>query len=647
MLGQNNKDQMHPDDVRNLIIFFVLAAFLYFSYDHYILSPQREALEAARTQDAQHGDAVIPDISESLAAKKPVAREDVLAQGDRLSFDNGEIFGTIALRGGRIDDLSFHKYYETLEEKESVTLLAPKQTAHPRYVEYGWVAAEKGVKLPDSKTLWHVRGNTKLTKEEPVTLVWDNGEGLVFERIIALDEHYMFAITQKVTNRSGQALTLYPYSLITQTGLPAGLQGNWIMHEGPIGFIGGKLFELSYKDMRKEGGEDVDAHTGWIGITDKYWLTALVPAQEQNGQYNFRYTGSRDDPDNQGRYQVDYRGAPLVLENGQDVQAQTHLFAGAKQVLLLEKYQKALNIPKFDLAVDFGMFWFMTKPFFYLLHFLGKLTGNMGVAIILLTILIRGGVFPLTNTSYRSFAKMKKVSPQILELRNKYGDDKQKLQQELVKVYEKEGVNPMAGCLPIIAQIPIFFALYKTLFVTIEIRHAPFFGWIQDLSAPDPTSVFNLFGLIPWDPPGFLMIGVWPCVMLVAMIIQKKLNPPPQDQLQRDMANYFPFMIAFILSGFASGLVIYWAFSAVIGVIQQMIIMRSLGVPIHLFGETKEDKAMEEAVEKGPAVHPLIEMVEDDAEEALFGDGDDTDDSNGASSKEIKKPKPKKSKKKK
>ncbi|MCB1563258.1 MAG: membrane protein insertase YidC [Alphaproteobacteria bacterium] len=649
MLGQNNKDQMHPDDVRNLIIFFVLAAFLYFSYDHYILSPQREALEAAKVEQAQHaaaGETVVPEAAAS-AVEKAVPREDILARGERLSFDNGEVFGTIALRGGRLDDLSFHKYYETLEKKESVVLLAPKQTEHPRYVEYGWVAAEKGVKLPDTKTLWRVRGNTKLTKESPVTLVWDNGEGLVFERTIALDEHYMFAVTQKVTNRSGKKVTLYPYGLITQTGLPAGLQGRWIMHEGPIGFIGGKLFEKTYKEMRKEGGEDVDAQTGWIGITDKYWLTALVPGQDQDGQYNFRYTGSRDDPDNQGRYQVDYRGAPLALESGQDAQAQTHVFAGAKQVLLLEEYQKALNIPQFDLAVDFGMFWFMTKPFFYLLHFLGKLTGNMGVAIILLTILIRGGVFPLTNTSYRSFAKMKKVSPQILELRNQYGDDKQKLQQELVKVYEKEGVNPMAGCLPIVAQIPIFFALYKTLFVTIEIRHAPFFGWIQDLSAPDPTSVFNLFGLISWDPPSFLMIGVWPCIMLVAMIIQKKLNPPPQDQLQRDMANYFPFMIAFILSGFASGLVIYWAFSAVIGVIQQMIIMRSLGVPIHLFGETKEDKAMEEAVEKGPAVHPLIEMVEDDAEEALFGDGDEADDSEGGSSKEIKKPKPKKSKKKK
>lgn len=642
MLGQD-KDRMHPDDMRNLILFLILAACLYFAYDTYVLKPQRQALEASKQAQvqAQLDVGTLQGASQGVPEEK-ISREEILQKGERITFDNGAIFGTIALRGGRIDDSSFHNYYETLKKEKNVVLLSPKSTAHPRYIDYGWVAAEKNINLPNAKTLWNVPGNKKLTHETPVTLVWDNGQGLTFERTITLDEHYMFNITQKVINHSGQNVTLYPYGLISQTGLPAFLQNIWIMQEGPMGYVGDKLLDFKYKAIRKEGGQSLQAMSGWLGITDKYWLTALVPAQGENVKYSFNYTGDVKDPDNQGRYQVDFLGAPVSVESGKSGESQSHLFAGAKQVILLRNYEKALNIPNFDLAVDFGLFWFMTKPFFFLLHFLGNFTGNMGVAIILLTILIRGGVFPLTNTSYRSFAKMKKVSPQIIELRAQYGDDKQKLQEELVKLYSKEGVNPLAGCLPIILQIPIFFALYKTVFITIEIRHAPFFGWIQDLSAPDPTSVFNLFGLIPWDPPGFLIIGVWPCVMLVAMIIQKKLNPPPQDQIQRDMANYFPFMITYVLSRFASGLVVYWAMSAIIGIIQQMIIMRSLNVPIHLFGETKAEKEMDKAVEKGPGVHPLIEMAEEDVEDALFGE-DDAD----TSKKPIKAPKPRKSKKKK
>jgi YidC/Oxa1 family membrane protein insertase len=332
-------------------------------------------------------------------------------------------------------------------------------------------------------------------------------------------------------------------------------------------------------------------------------------------------------------------GEARSIAPGAQAEYTSQMFVGAKRVLLLEEYEDNLNIPKFDLAVDFGWFWFMTKPFFYAMHYLGLWTGNMGAAIIILTIILRAAVFPLTNISYRSFAKMKKVGPMVSDLRKQYPDDKQKLQQELIALYQREGVNPMSGCFPMLLQIPIFFALYKTFFVSIELRHAPFFGWIQDLTAPDPTSVFNLFGLIPWDPPSVLHIGVWPCLMLCAMLLQKQLNPPPQDAIQRDMALYMPFMFAYMMSHFAAGLVVYWTFSAYIGVIQQIIIMKSLNVPIHLFGETKKEKELNAQIDKGPAVHPLEKMMEDEVEDALFGKDD------GEPPKPISKPKPKKKKK--
>lgn len=632
---------MHPDDLRNMFIFFILAAVLYFSYDTYVLQPQRQAMNHRAQIESEIKQALGPEALKAAQKQVPKPRAEIITDSGRVKIQNPEIKGSINLRGGRFDDIALSEYFETLDKKDNVTILNPRLSAFPRSVEYGWISSAQTIAVPDKNTNWKISGNANLSPGNPVTMVWDNGQGLKFERRMEIDEHYMFTITQRAVNNSGRNVTLYPYGLVSQKGIPPTFQGTWISHEGPVGFIGEALFNDSYGDLRKTGKTAVTANQGWLGFTDKYWLSALIPPQGQDVKYSYSYAGSEKDKDNQGLYQADFLGAALELKPGQSGEIQSRLFVGAKRVLLLREYEKNLEIPQFDLSVDFGWFWFMTKPFFYLLHYLHLWIGNMGVAIIIMTILIRGAVFPLTNTSYRSFAKMKKVAPLVTELRGKYGDDKQKMQQELVEMYQREGVNPMSGCLPILVQIPIFFALYKTFFVTIEMRHAPFFGWIQDLSAPDPTSIFNLFGLIPWDPPGFLMIGVWPCLMLVAMVIQKKLNPPPQDQLQRDMANYMPFLFAFIMSKFAAGLVVYWTFSAFIGVLQQMIIMRSLGVPIHLFGETEEEKELEAAIEKGPALHPLAEMAEDEVEEAL-GLNDDA-----GPQKPIKPPKPKKSKKKK
>lgn len=641
MLGGDKKDQMDPEDLSRLFIFFVLAVVVYFTYDYFILKPQATAIKQAQQAEAQMAREEATKIAQGLLPAQPLPRDEVISENRRLEIDNGEIYGSLSLEGGRIDDIALREYYETLEKKENVVLLSPNQTTFPRYIDYGWAAADNAVPVPDSKTMWRAFGSDRLTPENPVTLIWDNGQGLRFERMIALDEHYMFTVTQKVTNNSGKKVTLYPYGLVAQQGIPEDFQSTWLLHEGPMGYIGESLYEVSYSDLRKGASEQHQAVQGWIGITDKYWLTSLVPPQGQNIKYSFGYKGPRQDRENKGRYQADFVGSALVLEPGQSGQVESHIFAGAKKYLLLNNYQEELSVPNFDLAINFGWFWFLSIPFFYALHFLGDAMGNVGFAIIALTIVIRGAVFPLTNASYRSFAKMKKVTPQVAALRESYGDDKQKLQEELMKLYQSEGVNPMAGCFPILLQIPIFFALYKLLFVTIEVRHAPFFGWIQDLSAPDPTSIFNLFGLIPIDLPEFLNIGVWPCVMLVAMLIQKRLNPPPQDKLQRDMMAWFPFIITYVLSRFASGLVIYWTFSAIIGVIQQIIIMRSLGVPIYLFGQSPDEEKLEKAMEGGPDVHPLAEMAEEEAEEALFGDHSDEP------AKPITPPKPKKKKKKK
>lgn len=632
----NNKNSMHPEDMRNMFIFFFIAAVLYFAYNFYVIGPQKEAMLAEQKKQAEI--AANPQSPEALKiaqAQNPLPREEAMAlqAAQRIEITSNELLGTLSTKGARIDDVALAHHFETLKSEKNVSVLSPERTQTPRYIEYGWIASDKNINLPNKDTVWQIRGNNKLTKDTPVTLFWSNGQGLTFEREVAIDDKFMFSITQKVTNNSGKALTLYPFGLVSQQGQPLDFAGTWISHEGLTGYVGDKIHEPSYKSLRKGETFSETANQGWIGITDKYWMTVMIPPQGQDVKYSFNYAGTRKDPNNIGRFQSDFMGAPLTLSSGQSGSVTSNLFVGAKEYMTLQDYEKSMDIPKFNLAINFGWLWFLSKPFFYFLHYAGELIGNFGVAIIILTVMIRGAVFPLTNLSYKSFAGMKKVNPQIVELRKQYEDDKQKLQEELIKLYQKENVNPMSGCLPILLQIPIFFALYRVLFVTIEMRHAPFFGWIQDLSAPDPTSVFNLFGLIPWDPPAFLMIGVWPCLMLTAMIIQKNLNPPPQDKTQRMIAAYMPFFFAFIMAGFAAGLVVYWTFSALIGVLQQIIIMKRMNVPIHLFGETKDEEIIEANAKE--AAEKRDEMREELAEEL------------SQEPKPISPPKPKKSKKKK
>ncbi|MBI2233567.1 MAG: membrane protein insertase YidC, partial [Micavibrio aeruginosavorus] len=551
----NQNDQMHPDDRRNLILFILIAVVIYFAYDHFLMQPKLAAMRAAQVE-AQSNVAINPD---SAAAETQTirSREDVVADGARVKIDNGSVFGTIPAKGGRIDDLQLKTYFKTLGGTGHVD------------------------------TVWTMRGNDVLSKDTPVTMEWANGQGLPFTRTISVDDKYMVTVKQSVTNNGAAKVTLYPYAYVAGIGIPEGFSKQTIAHEGPIGYLGDKLHEVKYKDLDEKGALEFAAAKGWIGITEKYWLTTLVPEQGEMVKYRFVATPAAD---GKSRYQADMRGAGREIAPGASAESVSRLFAGAKEVRVLDRYEREYAIPHFDLAVDFGLYYFLTKPFFYLLSFLWHVTGNFGVAIVIFTVLLRGAMFPLNNTSYRSFAKLKKIAPQMTELRDQYKDDKQKLQQEMVALYTREKVNPAAGCVPILLQIPIFFALYKVLSVTIEMRHAPFFGWIHDLSAMDPTTIFNLFGLIPWDPPLFMMIGAWPCLMLLAMLVQRSMNPPPQDPVQAKMIQLMPYFMTFIMAQFASGLVIYWTVSNVLSVVQQYIIMRSMGVEVKFFHRPEVEK---------------------------------------------------------
>ncbi len=641
MTGDRDQDQMHPDDLKNLIVFIIAAVAVWIMFDHYLLKPKVEALRQAQQiqQAAKKGE--MEGAGGTLTELRP--REEIINDTPRVRIETPRISGSIALTGGRIDDISLKDYFKTKQKPDPVVLFSPMGSFHPRYATFGWVASAEDQKVPGKRDQWNIAGNsgtdTVLTPETPVTLYWDNGSGLRFERTMEIDKDYLIKVTQRVVNNTGKSVTLNPYAVLAQHGLPEDLFGNWIIHEGPIGYIKGELLEISYKKMPDEKGRLIDADEGWLGLTERYWFTSLFPEAKTGNKFQVRYIDPLEAGHIQPRYQIDVMGAGKTLKPGESNESVTRLYAGPKKLSLLEAYEKQFGWRHIDLSVDFGIYYFLTKPLFYLLHWLGDFAGNFGLGIIMLTFVVRIFVFPLANTSYKSFAKLRKVSPQMYVLREKYSGDKEKLQEELVKLYEKEKVNPMAGCLPILIQIPIFFALFKVLQISVEMRHAPFYGWVHDLSAPDPTSIFNLFGLIPWNPPTPLMIGAWPCFMLVFMILQKKMSPPPQDKMQKAMMDFMPFFITYILSKYAVGLVIYWTFSNGLSVIQQYVIMKSMGVEPHLF-KSKEQKDMEAKIKEGPAIHPELAAAGHKAEEALFGEEKPAEEK-----KPVSKPKPKKKKK--
>src|SRR3954464_5341576 len=514
-------------------------------------------------------------------------REAVLAASPRIAIDTPRLKGTIALKGARIDDLSLVAYRETVEPTSPpITLLSPSGTEHPFYAEFGWVAgAGVTAKLPNADTEWKQEGSGALSPTHPITLTYDNGEGLTFRRTIAVDDKYLFTAKDEVKNNGQAPVSLFPYALVSRHGTPK-TEGYYILHEGFIGVMGAEgLKEESYKTVEEKKTIAFKATNGWLGFTDKYWAATLLP--ETNASLNARFSSGAAGTTK--TYQTDYLLDPQTIAPGASGTADMRLFAGAKEVTTIDAYDKALGLNRFELLIDWGWFYFITKPMFKAIDFFFHLVGNFGLAILIVTVLVKLLFFPLANKSYASMAKMKAVQPEMMAIRERYGDDKMKQQSALMELYKKEKINPLAGCLPIVVQIPVFFALYKVLFISIEMRHAPFYGWIRDLSAPDPTNIFNLFGLIPYDPTllpvfgHFLHLGFWPIIMGITMFFQMKLNPAPPDPTQKMIFDWMPLIFTFMLAGFSAGLVIYWAWNNTLSVTQQSVIMRRNGAKIELF----------------------------------------------------------------
>ncbi|MBF0129349.1 MAG: membrane protein insertase YidC [Alphaproteobacteria bacterium] len=496
--------------------------------------------------------------------------------GTRIRIETPSLHGSISLVGARVDALTLVKYREAIDPKSpEITLLSPLGSPAPYFAEFGWVAsAGQTIDMPGPATRW-TADRAELTPAHPVTLSWTNKAGIRFSRTFAVDDKYMFTVTQQVENNGPAPVTLRPYGLITRVGTPKTM-GMYIMHEGPLGVLDGTLKEKNYSDLSEpEGAFKGESTGGWAGFTDKYWLVALAPDPKTKTSVRFFHQpfNSTD------LYQVDHLDEAMTAAPGTAIVHSEYLFTGAKEAETLDHYSEKLGIDRFDLAIDFGWYYFLTKPFFYALRFLHGLVGNFGVAILLFTVVIKGLFYPLANKSYVAMSMMKKLQPEVKKLQGRFADDKVRLNQELMALYKREKVNPASGCLPILVQIPVFFSLYKVLFISIEMRHAPFFGWIHDLSAPDPTSLFNLFGLIPWTPPDMLMIGVWPLIMGATMYLQQKLNPQPADPIQAKMFMFLPLVFTVMLSQFAAGLVIYWAWNNVLSIAQQWTIMKRMGVP--------------------------------------------------------------------
>jgi len=563
-----------------MLLAIVLSMAILFIWDYFFgttLPPQ----ETRAPIDSEFANPM-GDISESVAPSVPslqltetVDREAIINNSDRIAIETESLKGSFELKGLRIDDLTLLKYRETLDPgSNNIILLSPRGSKSPYYSEVGWLSADSSLLLPSEKTLWLKESKyPTLTSQNPVILKWNNGEGIEFRRTISLDSDYMFTIFDEVENKSGKEISLYPYGTIARINTPDVL-GFFILHEGPLGVFNDTLKEFDYSDLKKDKIQKLDSRGGWSGFTDKYWLTSLAHEESKDIVTSFRYLEKQRD-----HYQSDFiTSKPLIIPNGESKGSKTYFFAGAKEVELLDRYSIDLGISRFDLAIDFGWFYFLTKPLFYGLIWLRDILGNFGLAILGLTVALRLLLFPLANKQFKAMTKLKKLQPEMKNLQERYGDDRAKLNQELMELYKREKANPAAGCLPILVQIPIFFALYKVLFVTIEMRQAPFYGWIGDMSAYDPTSIFNLFGLLPYEVPSFLVLGAWPIIMGITMWLQQRLNPAPTDPLQAKIMSFLPIIFTVMLARFPAGLVIYWAWSNALGIIQQWTIMRQAGV---------------------------------------------------------------------
>ena len=557
-------------DNKNVFVAIALSMSVLLFWGAFFETPRqvKEPTNNKIVKDNVQQNEIVPSIGQEKINSE-ISRDDAITEVDRVIIENEKVTGSLSLQGAIFDDLSFKKYKKDLKSEENVIFLNPKKTADGYYIETGWTSLGNKVKVPGLDSLWSVKGNKVLNEKNSVVLEWNNGEGLIFKKIITLDDKYLFRIKQEVSNNTNENMSLYPYAQITRNKKPDDVMGFYILHEGFIGVFDGELQEDDYDDI-EEKKIVRNADNGWLGITDKYWVTAVVPTENQNFKSTFLYKNN---------FRANYiQNTPIVINSKSSSTNEVRLFVAAKEVETVDGYAESEGIEKFDLTIDWGWFYFFTKPLFFVIDYLFKLSGNFGVAIVLITLAIRIVFFPLANYSFRSMAKMKAVQPEMTRLKELHKEDKVKLQQEMMALYRKEKINPASGCLPILIQIPFFFAIYKMLFISLEMRHQPFFGWIQDLSAKDPTTIFNLFGLIPWSPPGFLIIGIWPILMGLTMYLQQKLNPAPADPIQAKIFAFFPLFLTIILAPFPSGLVVYWTVNNILTIAQQWVIMRQTKV---------------------------------------------------------------------
>ena len=558
---------------KNVIIAVILSTAILIGWSMYFENPdeaQRKRLEIQGKTETQTN-IQKPETPQTGKTNptKAISRSDALKETDRVFIENSNLSGSISLRGALIDDIILKNYRETLDKSSKpIVVLSPKKSEDGYFVESGWATTKSDIKVPDNNSVWQIREGKKLTPSSPVTLEWNNREGVVFSKKIEVDDKYLFKITETIRNEKSKTIELFHYSQITKNTKP-NTENFYILHEGLIGVVDKNLKEETYSTIEKEK-KTYTGKSGWFGITDKYWMSAIIPESGKSfkGEYSFANS-----------YKANFIISEPTIANPQKSTSNTlKIFIGAKEVYPIDNYTEKEKIDRFDLSIDWGWFYFITKPLFFVIDYIFKIVGNFGVAIIILTLLVRILFFPLNNYSFKSMAKMKVLQPEMLRIKELYKDDMKRTQQEMMALYKREKVNPLSGCLPILVQIPIFFAVYKMLFVTLEMRHAPFFGWIKDLSAADPTTIFNLFGLIPWNPPSFLMIGVWPILMGITMYFQMKLNPTPPDPIQAKIFAFFPLIMTVMLATFPSGLVVYWTVSNVLTMAQQYYIIKKTTV---------------------------------------------------------------------
>jgi YidC/Oxa1 family membrane protein insertase len=584
-------------DQKNLILAIALSLAILLGWQMLVEQPKQEQAQAERErQELAAGrdpdtigvpDLPAPDqVAQDPTQAVPRDRAEVIAEAEdrRIEIETRSYRGSINLTGGRFDDLTLRNYRQSVEpDSPNITLLSPRGSEDPYFAEYGWLTGNGSV-TGGGQTRWSSSAN-KLTSENPVVLTARTEDGLQLTRTISVDDRYMFTIDDKIENIGTAPVNVSPFGRVTRVNTPE-TRGFFILHEGPIGVLDDQLHEIDYDDLEDEPDrpETFESKGGWLGFTDTYWLTALVPDQDEQLDARFLYETTSTGAD---LYQTDYRGTATSLAPGESLERTNRLFAGAKVFKTLEQYRDDLGIDRFELSIDFGWFFFLTKPLLNIIIFAANWLGNFGLAILAVTVIIKLFFFPLANKSYRAMSAMKALQPKMTELREKYADDKQGMQKELMALYRREKVNPVSGCLPIILQIPVFFALYKVLFISIEMRHAPFYGWVKDLSAPDPLNVFTLFGAIPWDPPTFLALGIWPILMGLTMFAQQKLNPAPADPVQARIFMLMPIIFTFFLASFPVGLVIYWTWNNLLSITQQYVIMRRMGVSVG-GGKTEE-----------------------------------------------------------